>query len=144
MGKEWNKTFEFHEKDCTHWTEFYNHWIDLIRSIVSQVPEEKQCQSLMAVRFLELNRDILWGLFSSMVGSYEAAIRELRFWFEAILQAHVVDERGGIQNLSKRLESVVGTKLIRKCISRLLRIKFDKSIQGPMQICSSNKSRIEC
>lgn len=129
--EEWDKTSEIHKKDCVYWTEFYNHWIDLIRSIISQVPEEKQYQSLTAIRFLELNRDILWGLFSSMVGSYETAIRELRFWLEAILQAHLVDARGGIQKLSRGVECLVGAKLIRTCgfpeqfSSRLLKLYKD-------------------
>ena len=113
--REWDTTFSTHGIDCADWTEFYNHWIDLIKSIIKIVSEDVQRQSLMCVRFLELNRDILWSLFATMVGAYENAIRELRFWFEAILQAYLVDSRGGISRLSGNVERMTGNRLIGEC-----------------------------
>ena len=113
--KEWDTTFSSHGIECADWTEFYNHWIDLIKSIIKIVPEGMQGQSLMCIRFLELNRDILWSLFATMVGAYENAVRELRFWFEVILQAYLVDHRGGITRLSGNVEKITGSRLIKEC-----------------------------
>jgi hypothetical protein len=113
--KEWDRTFAAQKNQCADWTEFHNHWIDLMKSIIAIVPRDVQLQSLTAIRFLEFNRDILWSFFTTMVGSYETSIRELRFWLEAMLQAHLIDRNGGLPRMSKRIEKMTGSRLIRAC-----------------------------
>ena len=112
---EWNKTSADRKSDCADWTEFYNHWIDLMKSIIAMTPSDIQSDSLVAIRFLEFNREILWALFATMVGSYESTVRELRFWLEALLQAYLADLKGGVLTLSRRLENLTGTRLIKAC-----------------------------
>ncbi|MBN2229040.1 MAG: hypothetical protein JW779_05555 [Candidatus Thorarchaeota archaeon] len=113
--QEWNQTSKLHKDECADWTEFYNHWIDLMKSIIEIVPDSTKRESLVLVRFLELNRDILWSLFATMVGAYETAVRELRFLLEALLQAYLVDNRGGLSKLSDHVERITGNRLIGAC-----------------------------
>ena len=113
--RQWEVTTKSHLADCTDWTECYNHWIDLMKAILETVPREIALNSLTAFRFLEINRDILWSLFATMVGAYQSAIRELRFWLEAFLQAYLVDRRGGISRLSSKVEKLNGNRLIIQC-----------------------------
>jgi hypothetical protein len=111
----WNETFAARDVECADWVEFDNHWIDLMKSIIDMIPKDVLARSLTAVRFLELNRGIIWNFFGTMVGAYEVTIRELRFWFEAMLQAYLTDLKGGVKYLSKRVAKLHGSALIEKC-----------------------------
>ena len=113
--KNWDITYEAHKEECADWVEFDNHWIDLMKSIIDTVPKDNLSRSLTGIRFLELNRAILWSYFGTMIGAYEITIRELRFWLEAMLQAYLADSQGGIERLSKRFTKIHGTALIKKC-----------------------------
>lgn len=74
------------------WSEHYNNWIDMIQPILRNTSKEEQQNSMVIVRLLDLNYDLLWIMTNVIYNAaYHQIIRELRFVLDSMAQALYLD-----------------------------------------------------
>lgn len=74
------------------WSEHYNNWIDMIQPILRNTSKDEQQNSMVIVRLLDLNYDLLWIMMNVIYSAaYHQVIRELRFLIDSMAQALYLD-----------------------------------------------------
>lgn len=97
------ETFE-KGKDHFLWIEWHNNWIDIIQPILRVLFEEEKKKSLLIIRLIQFQKDLLWINKSIFSGAYHTTIRELRYIFEYTLQAYYIDVNHSDSNIECKLE----------------------------------------
>lgn len=107
--------------DWALWINHYNTWIDVIKAVLDVIPQEKQLDSMVVFRLLELHKTLLWLEICALYGAYHQLIRELRFVLDSFLQAYYLDKQYHDKTIQEKLEIVekeelqlFGRNLIRK------------------------------
>ena len=104
------------------WSDHYNNWIDIIRSILSNTSKEEQENSMVILRLIELNNQLFWILTNVIYNAaYHQVIRELRFILDSMMQAYYLDIEHPDADIYCKLEIVkeiekeaFGTRLIER------------------------------
>lgn len=115
-----NETKEKITEESIAWDEWYEIW-DKMHWPLLGLPDFERNNSLVFLRFLELQKQIKWFSACVFCGAYHSAIRELRYTLESMLQAYYLDtehplaERFCKLEILKEIEKeLYGTKLIFK------------------------------
>jgi|SRR6185312_3989466 len=105
----------------TSWNEHYNNWIDLLGPVIMDSTKRNSENSMVILRFIQLNRKIPWLLKNTIEGDYHQVIRELRFILESMIQAYYLDMEYQESDIERKLEIVkksekdsYGSRLINK------------------------------
>ncbi len=79
------------EEDYLTWVKLYDIWVDIFKLFMSPLSEFDKYNSLLFLRFVELQKQHFWLHFSVLSGVYHQSIRELRFILESTIQAYYID-----------------------------------------------------
>lgn len=90
----------------TAWVEHYNNWIDLIGPVIIDTAKIESENSMVTLRFIQLNKAIPWLLQNTVDGNYHQVIRELRFILDSMLQASYIDNEHQESDIQCKLEIV--------------------------------------
>lgn len=100
-------------EDYYAWVEHHNNWIDLSMPFICSLSEFGKHNSVLLLRFVELQKHLSLLHFGVLSGLYHQSIRELRYIMESIIQAYYID--------SEHPEAMIECKLeIIKEIDRLV------------------------
>lgn len=94
---------EIPDGDYSTWVEHFNNWIDLSTPFMGSLSEFDKDNSLLLLRFVELQKQLFLLHFSVLSGAYHQSIRELRYILESAIQAYYIDK--------KHPEATIGCKL---------------------------------
>ena len=109
---------EIPKKDYWTWVEHHNNWIDLFKPFMSSFSEFDKYNSLLLLRFVELQKQLCLLHFGILSGLYHQSIRELRYIMESIIQAYYIDREHPEMTIERKLEIIkeidklVGSRLI--------------------------------
>lgn len=101
-----NETREKVGDRITAWNEHYNNWIDLLGPVILDTTKEESENSMVILRFIQLNKEIPWLLKNTIEGDYHQVIRELRFILDSIMQAYYLDVEHWESDIDCKLEIV--------------------------------------
>lgn len=105
--------------DWALWAMHYDTWIDVIGSVLDVIPKDKQLDSMLIFRLMELQKTLLWLEICALNGAYHQLIRELRFILDSFAQAYYLDKNYAtmeekIHVVEKEEFQLFGGKLTRK------------------------------
>lgn len=109
---------EIPEVEYSTWVEHFNNWIDLYKPFMSSLSEFDKDNSLLFLRFFELQKHLFLLHFSVLSGAYHQSIRELRHILESAIQAYYIDREHPEALMECKLEIIkeidkwVGGRLI--------------------------------
>ena len=105
------------EDYCT-WVEHHNNWIDISKPFMSSFSEFGKYNSILLLRFVELQKQLCLLHFGVLSGLYHQSIRELRYIMESIIQAYYIDREHPEVTIEckleiiKEIDKLVGGRLI--------------------------------
>lgn len=107
------------DKIYWYWSEHYDNWICFFQPLLRRLPELEKTNSMLILRWAELQNILLWIWINVLYGRYHPAIRELRYILESIIQAYYIDVRHPKADIYCKLEilkeiSIFGGRLIQK------------------------------
>ena len=103
------------KEEYATWIEHYNNWIDLFNPFMNSLSEFDKCNSLLFLRFIELQKHLSLLNFNVLSGQYHQSIREIRYVLESAIQACYIDiehPEATIEWKSREADKLYGSKLI--------------------------------
>jgi hypothetical protein len=102
------------EKDAFKITEFYvNAWLDVTCAMAAEYKESLD-KSLLALRWQELYKELIWMQKFFLCAHYRQVYATLRYIWETVSQAHLIDHKFPELSLIDKLEKLIPMELISK------------------------------